>query len=67
MKILLLAALAAGAAFVFNEASQQIEFGEPWAAQVCSASQTLCHHPEWLLFVAVGLVILFVGREVIGY
>ncbi len=53
----LMAALFAGAAFLFKQAAAELHVGTSWAGEVCSASQTFCHHPEYL---AYGGEILFV-------
>jgi hypothetical protein len=53
----LMAALFAGAAFVFKQAAAELHGGTSWAGEVCTASQTFCHHPEYL---AYGGEVLFV-------
>jgi hypothetical protein len=66
MIFLLFSALLGSAALVFYEASKQLYFGTPWAADVCSASQLFCRHPEWLAYGAGGMIALFLAWKVAG-
>jgi hypothetical protein len=54
-----LAVLSGAAAVLFYNASKEIRVGTPWAADVCSASQMFCNHPEWLAYAAGGMIALF--------
>jgi hypothetical protein len=57
----LLAVLLGGAAFVFHQAAGLVSVGTPWASSVCSASRTFCHHPEYLAYAALGLMVVAIG------
>ena len=59
----LMAVLLGGAAFVFNEAAAEISVGTPWADDVCSMSQTFCHHPLYLAYAAGALMIVAIGAK----
>jgi hypothetical protein len=52
--LLLLAALCAGASFAFYAANDAVGNVPNWASTVCSASPTLCHHPEQMAIAAAG-------------
>jgi hypothetical protein len=58
MIFLLLAVLSGSAAVLFYDASREMGI-TPWAADVCSASQLFCNHPEWLAYGAGGMIALF--------
>ena len=60
----LLAILLGGAAFLFKQAASQISAGTSWAGEVCSASQTFCHHPEYLAYAGFGLMTLAIGTKI---
>ena len=57
----LMAALFAGAAFLFKQAAAELHVGTFWAGEVCSASQTFCHHPEYLAYGGEMLFVLAIG------
>lgn len=59
----LLAILLGGTAFLFKEAASQIAIGAPWAGEVCSASQTFCHHPEYIAYAGFGLMVVAIGTK----
>jgi hypothetical protein len=59
----LMAILLGGAAFLFREAAAEISVGTPWADDVCSTSQMLCHHPEYLAYAAGALLIVAIGAK----
>ena len=59
----LLAILLGGTAFLFKEAAAQISVGTPWAGSVCSTSQMLCHHPEYLAYAGFALMIVAIGTK----
>ena len=61
MIFIVLAVLSGSAAVVFYDASKEIRVGTPWAADVCSASQLFCNHPEWLAYGAGGMIALFLA------
>ena len=56
----LMAALFAGAAFLFKAAAE-LHVGTSWAGEVCSASQTFCHHPEYLAYGGEMLFVLAIS------
>jgi len=57
----LMAALLAGAAFVFKQAAAELHIGTSWAGEVCSASPTFCHHPEYLAYGGEMLFVLAIS------
>jgi hypothetical protein len=66
MKFLLLSALLGAAALLFHEASSNLYYGAPWAISVCSTSQMLCKHPEYLVYGAGGMVALLLMWKIAG-
>jgi hypothetical protein len=60
MIFIFLAVLSGSAAVLFYNASKEIRVGTPWAADVCSASQVFCNHPEWLVYGAGCMIAFFV-------
>jgi hypothetical protein len=59
----LMTVLLGGAAFLFWEAADQISIGTSWAGDVCSTSQTFCHHPEYLAYAAGAVLIVAIGAK----
>lgn len=59
----LLAILLGGTAFLFKEAASQISIGTRWAGEVCSTSQTFCHHPEYIAYAGFGLMVVAIGTK----
>jgi hypothetical protein len=64
----LLAVLFGGTAFLFKEAASQISIGTSsietsWAGEVCSTSQMLCHHPEYLAYAGFALMVVAIGTK----
>ncbi len=59
----LLAILLGGTAFLFKEAASQISIGTHWAGEICSTSQMLCHHPEYLAYAGFGLMTVAIGTK----
>ena len=62
----LLALLLGGAAFLFKQAAGEISVGAAWASNVCSTSQTFCHHPEYLAYAAAVMLVLAVIAKLIS-
>jgi hypothetical protein len=62
----LLALLLGGAAFLFKQAAGENAVGAAWASNVCSTSQTLCHHPEYLAYAAAVMLVLAIIARLIG-
>ena len=56
-----MAALFAGAAFLFKQAAAELHRGTSWAGEVCTASQTFCHHPEYLAYGGEMLFVLAIS------
>jgi len=59
----LMALLLGGAAFLFQQAAAEISVGTSWAGDVCSTSQMLCHHPEYLAYAGGALLIIAIGAK----
>ena len=59
----LIALLLGGAAFLFQQAAGQISIGTPWASDVCSMSQTFCHHPEYLAYAGGVMLVIAIGAK----
>jgi hypothetical protein len=62
----LLALLLGGAAFLFKQAAGENAVGAAWGGNVCSTSQMLCHHPEYLACVAAVMLVLAIIARLIG-
>jgi hypothetical protein len=60
----LLAILLGGTAFLFKQAASQVSAGTTWAGEVCSASQTFCHHPEYLAYAGFGLMTVAIATRI---
>jgi hypothetical protein len=61
--LFLLAISLGGAALLFKEAAAQISVGTSWAGEVCSTSQMFCHHPEYLAYAGLGLMVVAIGTK----
>jgi hypothetical protein len=61
--LFLLAISLGGAALLFKEAAAQISVGTSWAGEVCSTSPMLCHHPEYLAYAGLGLMVVAIGTK----
>jgi hypothetical protein len=59
----LIALLLGGAAFLFQQAAGEISVGTQWASDVCSTSQMLCHHPEYLAYAAGVMLVIAIGAK----
>ena len=46
-----------------KEAASQISICAPWAGEVCSTSQTFCHHPEYIAYAGFGLMVVAIGTK----
>jgi hypothetical protein len=62
----LMAALFAAAAFVFKQAAAELHVGASLAGEVCTASPTSCHHPEYLGYGGEVLFALAIGAQPAG-
>jgi hypothetical protein len=54
------------AGIVFFAAGQLADEGPEWAANVCSAGQSLCDNPQYLFFVAIALVGLGIVVKIVS-
>jgi hypothetical protein len=59
----LIALLLGGAAFLFWQAAAEISVGTSWAGDVCSTAPIFCHHPEYLAYAGVALLIVAIGAK----
>jgi hypothetical protein len=59
----IVALLLGGAAFLFKQAATEISVGTSWASDVCSTSQTFCHHPEYLAYAGGVMLIIAIGAK----
>jgi len=61
--IFIIALLLGGAALLFREAAAQISVGTSWAGNVCTTSQMLCHHPQYLAYAGGVLLVVAIGAK----
>ena len=59
----LLAILLDGTAFLFMAAASHASTGTRWAGEVCSTSQMLCHHPEYLAYAGFAMMTVAIGTK----
>ena len=59
----ILALLLGGAALLFKQAADEHSAGTSWAGEVCSTSQMFCHHPEYLAYAGVAMLVVAIGAK----